>query len=57
MAGGNRGVNLYLSEMVSDILEPSVGMEVISTEDTLANLEDISSSMVGWTKSSCWEGV
>ena len=33
------------------------GCEVISTEDALANLEDISSSMKGWTSSSWWDGL
>ena len=62
VAGGNRGINLHMSEIVSDILEPMVGRvvggcEVISTEDALANLEDISSSMKGWTSSSWWDGL
>ena len=61
VAGGNRGINLHLSEVVSDILEPMVdrvegGSEVISTEDTLARFEDVSLSMVGWTSTSWWEG-
>ena len=54
VAGGNRGVNLYLSEIVSDILEPLVGMieggrEVISMEDLAANIEDMNKSQEGWT--------
>ena len=62
VAGGNRGVNLHLSEVVSDILEPMVGRvkggcEVISTEDTLARFEDITTSGRGWTSTSWWEGV
>ena len=62
VAGGNRGMNLHMSEMVSDILEPMVGRvtggrEIISTEDGLANMEDISSNLSGWTKYSWWEGV
>ena len=61
VAGGNRGINLHLSEIVSDVLEPMVGRirggyEVISTEDTLARIEDVSERMVGWTPSSWWEG-
>ena len=61
VAGGNRGINLHLSEIVSDVLEPMVGRvtggyEVISTEDTLARLEDVSESMRDWTPSSWWEG-
>ena len=62
VAGGNRGVNLHLSEVVSDILEPMVGRvkggcEVISTEDTLARFEDITTSGRGWMSISWWEGV
>ena len=53
VAGGNRGVNLYLSEIVSDILEPMVGMvigghEVISTEDMIANVVDMNHTQVDW---------
>ena len=45
VAGGNRGMNLHVSEIVSDILEPMVdrvtgGCEVISTEDALSVFED-----------------
>ena len=62
VAGGNRGINLHMSEIVSDLLEPMVGRvvggcEVISTEDTLARLEDVSSSMCGWVSKSWWDGV
>ena len=62
VAGGNRGMSLHISEIVSDILEPLVGrvqggQEVISTEDTIAQLEGINQKMVGWTSTSWWEGV
>ena len=62
VAGGNRGVNLYLSEVVSDILEPLVGMveggrEVISMEDLAARIEDMNTAQEGWTSSSWWEGM
>ena len=61
MAGGHRGLNVHLSEIVSDILEPIVGVlkggrEVISTEDLLANCEDLNNKMVGWKKTTWWEG-
>ena len=54
-------MNLHISEVVSDIIEPMVGRveggkEVISTEDTLASFEDINIRMVGWTNTSWWEG-
>ena len=46
VAGENRGVNLYLCEIVSDILEPMVGVvigghEVISTEDLVARVDNL----------------
>ena len=62
VAGGHVGLNMNLSEIVSDVLEPMVGtleggFEVISTEDMVANIEGVNSEMVGWTKSIAWEGV
>ena len=62
VAGGNRGVNLYLSEIVSDILEPMVGVvlgghEVISTEDLVARVVDMNEALKNWTSTSWWEGV
>ena len=61
VAGGNKGMNLHISEVVSDIIEPMVGRveggkEVISTEDTLASFEDINVRRVGWTNTSWLEG-
>ena len=52
MAGGHVGLNMNLSEMVSDILEPMVGTiqggtEVISTEDMVANVEEVNKGMEG----------
>ena len=46
------GVNFYLSEIVSDILEPIAdtivgGEEVISTEDLLARVEEVNQRKVG----------
>ena len=61
VAGGHRGMNLHISEIVSDILEPMVGrveggQEVISTEDSLSVVEDVNTDMRGWTNTSWWEG-
>ena len=60
MAGGYRGMNLHISEIISDILEPMVGRvtegcEVISTENALATFEEKNEAMVGWTSTSWWE--
>ena len=45
VASGNVGMNLHLSELVSDLLEPVVGTlngtEVISTEDLLAQIDEL----------------
>ena len=45
VAGGNRGMNLYIILVILDILRPMVtmvkgGNEMISTEDSLARFED-----------------
>jgi hypothetical protein len=50
VAGGHVGLNMNLSEVVSDVLEPIVGtieggFEVISTEDMLAHLEEVNEEM------------
>ena len=44
VVGGNIGMNLHLSEIVSDVLDPVIenyegGCEIISTEDLIANLD------------------
>ena len=44
VAGGHLGINLHISEIVSDLLDPVVphivgGMEIISTEDLIARVE------------------
>ena len=51
VAGGNRGMNLLIIEVILDILRPMVtmvkgGKEVISTEDSLARFEDMNITMV-----------
>ena len=61
VAGGHRGINLHLSELVSDLMEPMVGAikggrEAISTEDMVAKVEGVNKNMEGWTKTSWWEG-
>ena len=50
VASGNVGMNLHLSELVSDILEPVVGSlvggtEGISTEDLLAQIDELNLRM------------
>ena len=62
VAGGDRGMNLHISEIVSDILEPMVGrveggQEIISTEDGLSTFEDINVEMEGWSSTSWWDGL
>ena len=46
------GINMHLSELVSDILDPVVsihkgGREIISTEDMVARAERLNESKVG----------
>ena len=61
VAGGNRGMNFHISEIISDILEPMVGRvvggcEIISTEDGLATFENMNEGLEGWNNTSWWEG-
>ena len=54
-------MNMHLSEIVSDLLEPLVGTlpggeEVISTEDLLARIDDLNLEMKDWDRYSWWEG-
>ena len=60
VAGGHKGMNMHLSEVVSDLLEPLVGTlpggeEVISTEDLLARIDDLNLEMKDWDSYSWWE--
>ena len=60
VAGGHVGMNLHMSEILSDILEPIVenipgGEEVISTEDFLARIDELNLKFKGWNKHSWWE--
>ena len=61
VVGGHMGINLHISEIVSDILDPVVanykgGHEVISTEDMVARTELLNEKKSGWSKYSYWEG-
>ena len=61
VASGNVGMNLHLSELLSDILEPVVGTldggtEVISTEDLLAQVDELNARFSGWHDYIWWEG-
>ena len=61
VAGGHLGMNLHISEIISEIIEPLVdtfdgGREVISTEDLLARIEKVNQKMKGWSKYSWWDG-
>ena len=54
-------MNLHLSEIVSELVEPLVaryegGREVISTEDLLARVVEMNEANKGWSKWSWWEG-
>ena len=61
IAGGNTGMNIHISEALSEILEPLVdahsgGNEVISTEDVKARMELLNEKNEGWSKWDWWEG-
>ena len=56
------GLNLYLSEVVSEISEPMVGTldggaEVISGEDLIANMDILNEGIEGWHVGWTCEGV
>ena len=60
--GGYLGINLHLSEIVSDVLDPVVGTyvggkEIISTEDLLARAEILNEESTNWSRRSYWEGM
>ena len=62
VAGGHLGINMNISEIVSDLLDPVVmeykgGKEVISTEDTVARMEILNDCNSGWTSTSYWGGM
>ena len=62
VAGGHVGLNLHLSELVSDLTEPLVGnidggQEIIFTEDKVGKFMFLNEDNEGWTDIMAWEGV
>ena len=62
VASGNRGMNMHLSEIISEILEPVADgventCEVVSTEDMIAKMLKKDRSLEGWTRDTWWNGV
>ena len=62
VAGGHMGMNLHLSEILSNVREPLVGTlsegtELISGEDMMACVDRMNEANYGWTKYSWWDGV
>ena len=62
VVGGHLGINLFISELVSDILDPVVttyvgGREIISTEDMVARVEILNTKNEGWSPTSYWGGT
>ena len=61
IAGGNAGMNLHISEILSEIIEPIVDAhvgsdEIISTEDMKARFEILNERKQDWRKWDWWEG-
>ena len=62
VVGGHLGINLHISEIVSDIVDPVVttyvgGREIISTEDMVARVEKLNTCNEGWSPTSYWGGM
>ena len=62
VVGGHRGINMHISELVSDILDPVVanyegGCEIISTEDLIARVEILNDRYEGRSPTSFWGGL
>ena len=62
VAGGHLGINLHISEIVSDILDPVVGCyrggrEIISTEDMVAKVEILNDGNNAWHRYAYWRGM
>ena len=62
IAGGNSGMNIHISEVLSEIIEPVVdayegGQEIISTEDCKARIEILNGKNEDWDKWKWWDGV
>ena len=61
VVGGNVGMNLHLSEIVSDVLDPVVeeyvgGCEIVSTEDLAARMDIKNEENQSWNSLSYWNG-
>ena len=61
VVGGHMGMNLHLSEVVSDLVEPLVdkylnGRESISTEDMISKFVKMNEDNKDWTEWSWYEG-
>ena len=59
VVGGHVGINVHISEIVSDILDPVVdnyvgSREVISTEDLLARVELLNEKNKNWSTLTYW---
>ena len=60
IAAGNVGMNLHLSEILSEVTEAVANCwedskEVISTEDMIARLHELNKRKKDWTEESWWE--
>jgi hypothetical protein len=58
---GNKGQNLHVSEILSNLVEPVVetfvgGLKIISQEEMLNIFDNYNKRMEGWTPQSWWEG-
>ena len=61
IAGGNTGMNLHISETLSEMVEPMVdayigAREIISTEDFKAGMEELNDKNYDWYEFKWWEG-
>ena len=55
VAGGHLGINMHISEIVSDILDPIIGehvggREILSTEDMIARIEILNELHRTWSR-------
>ena len=62
VVSGNMGMNVHLSEVVSDLVEPLVdkhlgGRESISTEDMIAKFMGLNETNKGWTAWKYYDGL
>ena len=62
VAGGHLGINMHISEIVSDILDPIIGehvggCEILSTEDMIERIEILNELHRGWSKVSYWRNL